>query len=101
MGGIFPPLKQLKNNIMKTIIKEKSRIREVIEKIEQRELEKKFKSKNILDLIEKINNHRNKEIKDLKKEDLNWHPPYYKDYKEGYIEGIKKCIDILNINKSL
>ncbi len=86
---------------MKAILKEKSRIRKVIEKLEQQQLEKEFKSKNILDLIEKINNHKNKEKEDLKKEDLNWHPPYYKDYKEGYIKGIKKCIDILNLNKSL
>ncbi len=54
MGGKIPPLKQLKNNIMKTIIKEKSRIREVIEKLQQRELEKEFKSKNILENIKKI-----------------------------------------------
>tara|TARA_B100001939_G_C16639016_1_gene486767 strand:+ start:202 stop:462 length:261 start_codon:yes stop_codon:yes gene_type:complete len=86
---------------MKTIIKDKSRIRQVLEKLEQRQLEREFKSKNISDLIKKIKKHKNEEIRELEKENLDEHHPSYKDYKEGYIEGIKKCIDILNINNSL
>ena len=86
---------------MKTIIKDKSRIRQVLEKLEQQQLEREFKSKNISDLVKKLKKHKNEEIRELENENLDSHHPCYKDYKEGYIEGIKKCIDILNLNKSL
>ena len=70
------------------------------EKLNKYFLEKDFKSKNINELIDKLTKHKKNEIKELEETDLDCHPPYYQDYQEGYIEGIRKCIDILYINKT-
>jgi hypothetical protein len=70
------------------------------EKLNKYVLEKDFKSKNINDLIDKLTKHKKNEIKELEEIDLVSYPPYHKDYIEGYIEGLTKCIDILNFNKS-
>ncbi len=86
---------------MRKIITDRKQIMTITEKLNKIMLEKEFRSKDIPDLIKKLKKHKTKEIKDLKNEDLNSCPPYHKHLVNGYIEGLTKCIDILNLNKSL
>ena len=86
---------------MKQIITDRKQIMRITERLNKLMLEKEFRSKNISDLIKKLKKHKTKEIKDLKKEDLNSCPPYHKEYVNGYIEGLTKCIDVLTLNKTL
>ena len=82
------------------IIKNPKEIRAIIRKLELKDIEEKFKSKNINELIDKLTKHKKFEIKELEEINLSCHPPYYQDYKEGYIEALRKCIDILKVYKT-
>ena len=81
-------------------MKDPKEIKAIIRKLELKDLENEFKAKSLDELINKLTKHKKIEIKELEKTDLDCNPPYYQDYKEGYIEGITKCIDILYINKT-
>ena len=85
---------------MKKVMKDPKEIRAIWRKLELKNLENEFKSKSINELINKLTKHKKNEIKELEESNLDSYPPYHKDYIEGYIEGIRRCIDILYINKT-